>query len=145
GRAARGFHHAGPGRRRTDDPRDAAAQHHHRGRDAAPQVSSSSSTTAARRTPLYELHRAAGARFVEFSGWEMPVQYRGIIAEHASVRTRLGLFDVSHMGEIEVRGRDALALCQHVTTNDAARLGVGEAQYTLWCDEQGGTIDDTIL
>ena len=98
-----------------------------------------------RRSPLHELHRQSRARFTEFAGWEMPVQYRGIVAEHEAVRARAGLFDVSHMGEIEVGGRDALALCQHVTTNDAAKLAVGAAQYTLWCDERGGTIDDTIL
>ncbi len=98
-----------------------------------------------RRTPLWELHRAAGARFTEFGGWEMPVQYRGILAEHAAVRERAGLFDVSHMGEIEVAGPGALELCQRVATNDAARLAVGQAQYTLWCSESGGTIDDTIL
>jgi glycine cleavage system T protein (aminomethyltransferase) len=97
------------------------------------------------RTPLYAQHRQAGGRFVEFGGWEMPVQYRGILAEHTAVRTRAGLFDVSHMGEIEVGGSGALALCQEVTTNDASRLAVGQAQYTLWCDERGGTIDDTIL
>jgi aminomethyltransferase len=99
----------------------------------------------ARRTPLHELHRQAGARFTEFSGWEMPVQYEGIIAEHSAVRTHAGLFDVSHMGEIEVRGPGALALCQLVASNDARKLEVGRAQYTLWCTEDGGTIDDTIL
>ncbi len=98
-----------------------------------------------RRTPLYDAHRAAGARFTEFGGWEMPVQYTGILAEHALVRRSAGLFDVSHMGEIEVRGPGALALCQRVGTNDAAKLAVGRAQYTPWCDPQGGTIDDTIL
>ena len=99
----------------------------------------------ARRTPLYELHRQAGARFTEFSGWEMPVQYTGIIAEHQQVRSSAGLFDVSHMGELEVRGAGALALCQRVATNDASRLAVGQAQYTVWCTDDGGTIDDTIL
>jgi aminomethyltransferase len=98
-----------------------------------------------RRTPLYELHREAGARFTEFSGWEMPVQYSGIIAEHNAVRGAAGMFDVSHMGEIEVRGPGALALCQLVATNDASKLAVGRAQYTLWCTDEGGTIDDTIL
>ena len=98
-----------------------------------------------RRTPLHELHRAAGARFTEFSGWEMPVQYAGIIAEHNTVRTSAGLFDVSHMGELEIRGPGALALCQRVATNDASRLQVGQAQYTVWCTDDGGTIDDTIL
>lgn len=98
-----------------------------------------------RRTPLFDLHRAAGARFTEFSGWEMPVQYAGIIAEHNVVRSSAGLFDVSHMGELEIRGSGALALCQRVATNDASKLAVGQAQYTVWCTEDGGTIDDTIL
>ncbi len=75
----------------------------------------------------------------------MPVQYRGLLAEHEAVRTAAGLFDVSHMGEISVEGEGALALCQRITTNDASRLEVGRAQYTLWCTDDGGTIDDTIL
>jgi aminomethyltransferase len=100
---------------------------------------------SARKSPLDALHRQSGARFTEFAGWEMPVQYRGIVVEHETVRRAVGLFDVSHMGELEVRGREALALCQHVTTNDAQKLATGDAQYTLWCDERGGTIDDTIL
>ena len=98
-----------------------------------------------RRTPLFENHRAAGARFVEFGGWQMPVQYRGLLAEHEAVRTGAGVFDVSHMGEIEVRGKGALRLCQRLTTNDASRLEVGGAQYTVWCAPDGGAIDDTIL
>lgn len=101
--------------------------------------------TELRRTPLYERHGAAGARFVDFGGWQMPVQYRGLLDEHRAVRTSAGLFDVSHMGEIEVQGPGALALCQHLTTNDAARLDEGRAQYTIWCAEDGGTIDDTLL
>ena len=103
------------------------------------------SASSARRTPLYDLHRQAGARFTEFGGWDMPVQYEGVVAEHHAVRRAVGLFDVSHMGEIEVTGAGALALCLRVATNDASRLAVGRAQYTLWCDEGGGTIDDTIL
>jgi aminomethyltransferase len=103
------------------------------------------SASPARRTPLYELHREAGARFTEFGGWDMPVQYEGVIAEHHAVRRAVGLFDVSHMGELEVTGPGALALCLRVATNDAAKLAVGGAQYTLWCDPDGGTIDDTIL
>ena len=99
----------------------------------------------AQRTSLFERHQAAGARFVEFGGWTMPVQYRGLLAEHEAVRARAGLFDVSHMGEIEVEGEGALSLCQGLTTNDAAAIPVGRAQYTLWCTETGGTIDDTIL
>ena len=97
------------------------------------------------RTPLYAAHKAAGARFTEFGGWEMPVQYRGLLAEHAAVREGVGLFDVSHMGEIEIRGPQALALCLSAATNDATRLADGRAQYTLLCEGGGGTIDDTIL
>ncbi len=98
-----------------------------------------------KRTPLYAAFQAAGARFVDFAGWEMPVQIRGIRHEHEAVRRGVGLFDVSHMGEIEVRGPGAAELCQQVTTNDVSKLVVGRAIYSPWCDEQGGTIDDTIL
>ena len=98
-----------------------------------------------RRTPLYEAHRVSGARFTEFGGWEMPVQYRGLLKEHAAVREAAGLFDVSHMGEFEIRGAGALAFCLALATNDASKLRVGRAQYTLLCREDGGTIDDTIL
>lgn len=98
-----------------------------------------------RRTPLYDAHRQAGARLVEFAGWQMPVQYAGIIEEHIAVRTRAGLFDVSHMGEIEVRGAGALAACQRLTTNDLSRLEDGQAQYTLICLPEGGVVDDVIV
>ncbi len=82
---------------------------------------------------------------VDFAGWEMPVQYRGIIEEHTAVRTRAGLFDVSHMGEIEVRGAGALAACQHLTCNDASRLRDGQAQYTLLMRPSGGLVDDVVV
>ncbi len=98
-----------------------------------------------RRTPLHESHRRLGARLTEFAGWEMPVFYESLLAEHAAVRSAVGLFDVSHMGEIEVAGPGALALCQWVGTNDASRLAPGQAQYTLLCNERGGTIDDVLL
>ena len=98
-----------------------------------------------RRTPLYEAHRAAGARLVEFAGWEMPVQYEGILAEHVMVRSRAGLFDVSHMGQVEVRGAAALAGLQWVTANDVARLGDGAAQYNLLMQADGGIVDDVII
>ena len=98
-----------------------------------------------KRTPLYDLHRALGARMVDFAGWEMPVQYTGIIDEHVAVRTRAGLFDVSHMGEVEVRGAAALAACQHATANDVARLTDGRAQYTLLLTPGGGIVDDVII
>ena len=97
------------------------------------------------RTPLYSAHAALGARFVDFGGWEMPVQYTGIIDEHHAVRQRAGLFDVSHMGEIELRGPAALATCQHLTTNDVARLHDGQAQYSLLCLPSGGVVDDIIV
>lgn len=99
-----------------------------------------------KRTPLYAEHVSAGAKLVPFAGYEMPVQYRtGILAEHQAVRTRAGLFDVSHMGEIEVRGPQALDLVQYVTTNDASTLVVGQAQYSVICREDGGCIDDCIV
>lgn len=98
-----------------------------------------------RRTPLHARHVALGARMVEFAGWEMPVQYQGIQAEHAAVRSRAGLFDVSHMGEIEVTGPGASRFCQHVTTNDVRRLGPSQAQYTLLLNERAGVIDDLLI
>jgi glycine cleavage system T protein (aminomethyltransferase) len=98
-----------------------------------------------RRTPLYDRHVAAGARLVPFAGWEMPVQYLGVIAEHRAVRTDAGVFDVSHMGEIEVEGPTASELLQSVLSNDVSRLGEGDAQYTLLTNEDGGIIDDLIV
>ncbi len=102
-------------------------------------------TAELRRTPLYDMHRRLGAKLVEFGGWEMPVSYRGIVEEHRAVRTAAGLFDVSHMGEIEVSGPDAGALCQHLTTNDVRRLADGQVQYTLLCRPEGGVVDDVTL
>ena len=98
-----------------------------------------------RRTPLYERHLAAGARMVPFAGWEMPVQYEGVIPEHKAVRADCGVFDVSHMGEIEVEGPRATDLLQSLLSNDLARIGDGEAQYTLLTNETGGIIDDLIV
>ena len=98
-----------------------------------------------KRTPLYEIHRKANARLVAFGGWEMPVQYAGIVAEHRAVRSQAGLFDVSHMGEFEFRGSGARALVQFLTTNDIDRLGVGRGQYSLFLNENGGTVDDIIV
>jgi len=100
---------------------------------------------APRRTPLYEAHRVRGARLVEFGGWEMPVSYRGILEEHRAVRTAAGLFDVSHMGEVEVRGATAGAVCQRLTTNDVRRLADGQVQYTILCHPDGGVVDDVTL
>ena len=98
-----------------------------------------------RRTPLYERHVAAGAKLVPFAGWEMPVQYEGVIAEHKAVRTDAGVFDVSHMGEIEIEGPTAAELLQTVLSNDVSRLGEGDAQYTLLTNEEGGIVDDLIV
>ncbi|MBX5469271.1 MAG: glycine cleavage system aminomethyltransferase GcvT [Thermoleophilaceae bacterium] len=94
------------------------------------------------RTPLFERHRAAGAKLVAFAGWEMPVQYEGIRAEHLAVRTAAGLFDVSHMGEIETSGPDAERFLQRLLSNDVGRIPEGGAQYALLCREDGGVIDD---
>ncbi|HUD00167.1 MAG TPA: glycine cleavage system aminomethyltransferase GcvT [Candidatus Polarisedimenticolaceae bacterium] len=98
-----------------------------------------------KRTPLYSAHRRAGGRMVEFAGWEMPVQYSGVITEHMAVRSRAGLFDVSHMGEIAVRGVGADAMCQRLTANDLARMQVSQAQYNLLLNDRGGVIDDVIF
>jgi aminomethyltransferase len=97
------------------------------------------------RTPLYECHVALGARLVPFAGWEMPVQYEGVIPEHRAVRTDAGLFDVSHMGELEVEGPGARELLQAALSNDLDRIGPGQAQYTLLTNEQGGIVDDLIV
>jgi aminomethyltransferase len=96
------------------------------------------------RTPLHDRHVALGARMVPFAGWEMPVQYEGVIQEHRAVRTDAGVFDVSHMGEIEVEGPRALELLQSLLSNDVDRLAPGEAQYTLLTNEHGGIVDDLI-
>lgn len=95
-----------------------------------------------KRTPLYDAHIALGARMVEFGGWEMPVQYSGILDEHHAVRTAAGLFDIDHMGQIVVTGADALAYLQHMATNDLARMQPNEANYGLLCYADGGVVDD---
>ena len=97
-----------------------------------------------KKTPLNVRHRSLGAKMVEFGGWDMPVEYSGIADEHLAVRTRAGLFDVSHMGEIEIAGRDALAAVQHITSNDAARLAVNQIQYSALTTPQGTFVDDVL-
>jgi aminomethyltransferase len=94
------------------------------------------------RTPLYDRHVAAGARIVDFAGWEMPVQYEGIRQEHVAVRTAAGVFDVSHMGEVETTGPDAEAFLQSLLSNDVTKLAPGGAQYSVLCREDGGVLDD---
>src|SRR5881628_2019186 len=98
-----------------------------------------------RRTPLYDRHVALGARIVPFAGWEMPVQYEGVIPEHRAVRADCGVFDVSHMGEFEVEGPRATELLQGLLSNDLEKIGPGEAQYTLLTNDRGGIIDDLIV
>ena len=98
-----------------------------------------------KRTPLYAAHRRARAKMVEFAGWEMPVQYTGVIEEHRAVRQRAGLFDVSHMGEIEIQGPDAVECCQRISANDVSRMKVFQAQYNLLLNDQGGVVDDVIF
>lgn len=100
------------------------------------------STAALRRTPLHDRHVAAGARLVPFAGWEMPIQYDGITSEHLAVRTAVGVFDVSHMGQVEVRGPQAFELLQRLVSNDVRRLPEGGAQYSLLCNDDGGVLDD---
>jgi len=95
-----------------------------------------------KRTPLFAAHQKLGARLVEFGGWEMPVQYTGIIDEHQAVRTAAGIFDISHMGEVTVSGAAATEFLNHVLVNDIRKLAPGEGQYTLLCNERGGTVDD---
>jgi aminomethyltransferase len=102
-------------------------------------------TPRLKRTPLFELHRELGARLVEFGGWEMPVQYSGILDEHRAVRERAGLFDVSHMGEFRAEGPGALAFLQSLVPNNVARLADHQALYTQICRPDGGTLDDLII
>lgn len=98
-----------------------------------------------KRTPLYDQHRALGARLVEFGGWEMPVQYSSISDEHRAVRSKAGLFDVSHMGEFKVEGSGSLAFLQYLVPNDVSRLAIGQALYTQLCLPSGNVIDDLLI
>lgn len=102
-------------------------------------------TEKLKRTPLYHIHKQLGARLVEFGGWEMPVQYSSIIDEHLTVRSNVGIFDVSHMGEIEIRGPKSLSLIQKLIANDAAKLVDGQVLYTPMCTETGGIVDDLLV
>ncbi len=98
-----------------------------------------------RKTPLNARHRASNARMVEYAGWDMPVEYSGITAEHLAVRTRAGVFDVSHMGEIEIAGKNALAAVQRISSNDAAKLQMGQAQYAALLTPDGTFVDDMLV
>lgn len=98
-----------------------------------------------KRTPLFELYKEYGGKTIDFGGWELPVQFSSIKKEHQAVRTAAGLFDVSHMGEIEVSGADSLSFLQRLMTNDVASLSAGRAQYTAMCYPDGGTVDDLLV
>src|SRR5437773_858992 len=98
-----------------------------------------------KKTPLNAVHRQLGGRMVEFGGWEMPLQYKGILEEHKAVRERVGIFDTTHMGEFVVQGPDALRLLQYATTNNVAALEAGQAQYSFFCNPEGGVEDDCLV
>jgi aminomethyltransferase len=98
-----------------------------------------------KRTPLFVVYKEYGGKTIDFGGWELPVQFSSIKEEHEAVRTRAGLFDVSHMGEVEVKGKDSLNYLQKMVTNDVAKLQTGGAQYTAMCYENGGTVDDLLI
>ncbi len=99
----------------------------------------------AKQTVFYNIHKSLGAKLVDFAGYEMPVQYEGIIAEHMAVRNSVGVFDVSHMGEFFIKGKDAVAFLQKVTTNDVSKLSKGKVQYSAACYEDGGIVDDLLV
>ncbi|WP_110927432.1 glycine cleavage system aminomethyltransferase GcvT [Bacillus massiliglaciei] len=101
--------------------------------------------TDLKRTPLFEVYQESKGKTIDFGGWELPVQFSGIKAEHEAVRTKAGLFDVSHMGEIEVKGSESIAFLQRMLTNDVLKLPIGGAQYSVMCYENGGTVDDLIV
>ena len=101
--------------------------------------------TELKRTPLFEVYKEYGGKTVDFGGWELPVQFSSIKEEHEAVRTKAGLFDVSHMGEIEVKGPESLDYLQKMMTNDVSKLKNGGAQYTAMCYETGGTVDDLLI
>src|SRR5450432_373012 len=100
-------------------------------------MSEPAADSALKRTPLYSLHRELGAKLIDFGGWEMPVQYSGILEEHRAVRERAGIFDVSHMGEFEVKGGGALEFLQGMTPNDVGRLADGRCHYSAFLTERG--------
>src|SRR5512136_1809258 len=101
--------------------------------------------TMIKRTALNEIHKKLGGKMIEFVGWEMPVQYAGVIQEHLAVREKAGLFDVSHMGEIRIKGKDALAALQRITCNDASKLSAGKIHYSALTLPQGTFVDDILV
>ena len=105
----------------------------------------SDTPTTLKQTPLHATHLGHKARMVPFGGWDMPVEYSGITDEHMAVRTRAGLFDVSHMGEIEIAGADALAAVQKISSNDASRLDIGQIHYSALTTPEGTFVDDLLV
>ncbi|MEH7093909.1 glycine cleavage system aminomethyltransferase GcvT [Neobacillus vireti] len=101
--------------------------------------------TELQRTPLFEVYKEYGGKTIDFGGWELPVQFSSIKEEHEAVRTKAGLFDVSHMGEVEIKGKDSLPFLQKMMTNDISKIKNGSAQYTAMCYENGGTVDDLLV
>src|SRR5213593_2734134 len=108
-------------------------------------MSAPAEASTLKRTPLYTLHRELGAKLIDFGGWEMPVQYAGILQEHRAVRERVGIFDVSHMGELEFSGPAALAALQWLTPNDVSRLSDGCCQYSAFLTDRGTYVDDLLV
>ncbi|WP_425447912.1 glycine cleavage system aminomethyltransferase GcvT [Dethiothermospora halolimnae] len=98
-----------------------------------------------KRTALYDIHLQSGGKIIDFAGWALPIQYEGLIAEHEAVRNNVGIFDVSHMGEVEVKGADALPFIQHLITNDASTLEDNQVLYSLMCYDDGGIVDDLLV
>lgn len=105
----------------------------------------SSNNSDLKNTPLFHEHVALGGRMVAFAGWNMPVQYEGVVAEHHTVRKSVGLFDVSHMGELHIEGRKSLEFLQKMTINDVSKMSIGQAQYNAFCYENGTIVDDIII
>ena len=98
-----------------------------------------------KRTPFYDFHVAAGAKLVDFAGWEMPILYRGIVEEHEQTRRSGSIFDVSHMGRLQFTGKDAERFLDHVLTRNVAKMTVGQSRYSLVCNDSGGVLDDVIV
>ena len=104
-----------------------------------------STETALKQTPLFETYKKSGAKVIDFGGWELPVQFSSILEEHEAVRTEAGLFDVSHMGEVLVEGKDAESYINYLVTNDVTKISINQAQYTAMCYPDGGTVDDLLV
>lgn len=113
--------------------------------DYGRSVSDSTTGTELRRTPLYDRHIAAGAKTADFGGWEMPIEYQGVVAEHTAVRTAVGLFDVSHMGKVRIHGPGATDFLNSLLANDLDRVAAGQAQYSMLLTDSGGVVDDLIV